>query len=315
MLDSTNWEKLKQKNEENMKAIKNKIRLMYMGAGAALFACTLPGLAATTNVLVGAGGTLTFSPPVVNIHTGDQIIWTWQGIFHSTTSGTLTGTPPTATPNPDGLWDSSVFSQPHSFTNSFPSAGNFPFYCSVHYNSGMTGQVNVAAVAMPPAVSITNPPDGFTFIAPASFTLAATASDSDGTVASIQFFRGTTSLGTVNSIPYSVAVNNLAAGDYTFSAVATDNSGLMGTNAITTHVLTAVPIVLSPLQFLPPADFRFNYTANSGLRYIVQRSSDLNSGIWTTINTNQAGGSLVVFDDTNAAVSPAFYRVGRLPNP
>jgi len=294
-----------------MKLIKQILRLAGAGTGLMILTFGFSDIAATTNVFVGASGTLTFSPKTLTINTGDQIIWTWQGSFHSTTSGTVSG----GTTHPDGLWDSGVNNSPHSFTNSFPTAGNFPFYCSVHFGSGMTGAVAVVSAAVPPTVSITNPPNGFTFSDPASFTLAASASDSDGTVTGVQFFEGATSLGTVSSSPYSVPVNNLSAGDYGFSAVATDNGGLMATNSITVHVVTAAPVVLSAAQFLPPAHFRFNYTANSGLSYIVQRSTDLTGNSWTTLGTNQAGGSPVVFDDTNATASPAFYRVGRLPNP
>jgi plastocyanin len=284
--------------------------------GAMIFASALPGFAATTSVLVGPSLTDTFSPNIVNINAGDQIIWTWQATFHSTTSGTLSGTPPTATPNPNGIWDSGVVtSLPHSFTNSFPSAGNFPFFCSIHYNFGMTGQVNVAAVALPPTVSITNPVNNATFSAPASFTLAATAASSGGSVTNVQFFQGATSLGNATTSPYSVPVNSLAAADYTFSAVASDNSGLTATNAVTIHVVTPVAIVLSAPQFLPPADFRFNYTANSGLTYVIQRSSSLSSGSWTTLSTNVAGGSPILFDDPAASGNPGFYRVGRMPNP
>jgi len=272
-----------------------------------ILAQAFTGFATNTNVLVGAGGTLTFSPSVVNIKTGDQIIWTWQGSFHSTTSG--------ASGTPSGIWDSGVNNQPHSFTNSFPTAGRFPFYCSVHFSENMTGVVNVAAVAVPPTVSITNPTNGATFSAPASFTLAATASDTSGTVTNVQFFQGATSLGNVPGSPYSVSVNNLAAADYTFSAVAANNSGLTATNAITIQVVTAVPIVLSAPQFLPPTHFRFSYTANTGLNYIVQRSGDLSGSNWTTLGTNQASGSPVIFDDTNATANPAFYRVSLLPNP
>jgi hypothetical protein len=76
-----------------------------------------------------------------------------------------------------------------------------------------------------PSLSITNPPDGAGLIAPATFWLAATADDSDGTVAKVQFFRGTTSLGVVTNPPYAVQIRNLGVGTYTYSAVATDNLG------------------------------------------------------------------------------------------
>ena len=275
---------------------------------------TLMVSGATTNVFVGAGGTLTFSPKIVNLNTGDTIIWTWQGSFHSTTSGTLSGTPPSATPHPDGIWDSGVNNMPHSFTNSFATSGNFPFYCSVHYNSSMTGEVVVASAALPPTVSITNPPDGTTLAAPASFALAANASSSSG-ITNVEFFQGAASLGNVTAPPYSVAVNSLAAADYTFSAVASDNAGLTATNSVTVHVVTPVAIILSAPQFLPPGEFRFNYTATPGLSYIVQRAASLNSASWTTLGTNVAGSSPVLFDDPTASGNPGYYRVGRLPNP
>jgi hypothetical protein len=213
------------------------------------------------------------------------------------------------------LWDSTINNRPHAFTNTFTAPGNFSYYCQVHVSFGMTGLISVAAVDLPPTVSITNPVNNATFSAPASFTVAATASDPDGTVTNVQFFQGATSLGDFATSPYSVPVNHLAAADYSFSAVATDNGGLTATNAVTVHVVTPVPIVLSAPQFLSPTDFRFNYTANSGLSYIIQRASNLGSGLWTTLSTNLATGSPMLFDDTAVSGSPAFYRVGLLPNP
>jgi chitinase len=242
------------------------------------------------------------------------VVWVWEGLNHSTTSGT-NGAAGDDNGVPSGLWGSGVNNRPHSFTNTFTSPGNFSYYCQIHFSFGMTGLISVAAVELPPNISITNPTDGATFSAPASFTLAATASDPDGTVTNVQFFQGATSLGNVASSPYTTPVNNLAAADYTFSAVATDNGGLTATNAVTIHVVTPIAIVLSSPRFLPPADFQFNYTANTGLTYIIQRSSNLSSGTWTTMSTNVAGGSPVLFDDPTASGNPGFYRVGLLPNP
>jgi len=286
-----------------MNANKKFSRWMGMAVGTMVLTRALAGFAATTNVTVAPGGSLTFSPAVVHIHTGDRVIWTWTAGGHTSTSGT------SCTAN--GLWNSSGL----AFTNTFNSTGTFAYFCVPHCSLGMTGAVVVTAAALPPTVSITNPVNGATFSALASFTLAATASSSSGTITNVQFFQGATSLGNVTSSPYSVPVSSLTAADYTFSAVASDNAGLTATNSITIHVVTPVSIVLSAPQFLPPADFRFNYTANSGLTYIVQRSTNLDAGNWMTLGTNQAGGNPVLFDDTNAAGSPAFYRVGRLPNP
>jgi plastocyanin len=299
-----------------MKTMRNTIQLIIASACLTFFGHALPGLAAT--IIVNIGTNLTgnaadiFVPATNNINVNDQVIWNWMGNVHSTTSGT-NGVHGDDNGVPSGLWDSGLNNKPHSFTNTFTSAGAFSYYCSMHFSVGMKGLINVAAANVPPTISITNPTDGATFSAPASFTLAATASDSDGTVTNVQFLNGANSLGNVTSSPYSVLVSSLAAGDYAFSAVATDNGGLSATNSITVHVVTPVPIIISTPLFLPPSNFQFSYTANTGLSYIVQKSSDLIN--WTTINTNVAAGSSALFDDSSATGNPGFYRVGLLPNP
>jgi len=98
----------------------------------------------------------------------------------------------------------------------------------------------------PPTVSITAPANGATYTAPASITITATASDSDGTVTKVDFYAGNTLLGTATAAPYSFTWNNVAAGTYNLTAVATDNG-----NATTTS--TAVSVTVGPGQSsLPP---------------------------------------------------------------
>jgi len=310
MLDSTDWQTITKLEKEIMKVIKGFFQLVSASVAMLMAANALTVSAATTNVTVGFGGGDVFNPAIVNINAGDTIIWTWAGSFHTTTSGSA-GTA-------SGFWDSGTTPQNagFSFTNTLSAAGSYPFFCRVHFGSPffMTGLVTVASVSLPPSVSITNPPNGATLAAPASFTLAANASGSSA-ITNVQFFQGAASLGNVTTAPYSVPVNSLAAADYTFSAVAADNGGLMATNSITVHVVTPVAILLSAPQFTPPGDFKFNYTANPGLSYIVQRASSLSPGNWTTLTTNVAGGSSVLYDDSAASGNPAYYRVGRLPNP
>ena len=82
-----------------------------------------------------------------------------------------------------------------------------------------------APANQPPTASLTSPMAGATFTAPATINLAATASDSDGTVAKVDFFAGTTLLGTDTTAPYQLSWSDVPTGSYTLSAVATDNSG------------------------------------------------------------------------------------------
>jgi RHS repeat-associated protein len=83
----------------------------------------------------------------------------------------------------------------------------------------------------PPTVAITSPASGATFVAPANIVLTAAASDSNGTVSKVEFYRGKTLIGTATAAPYSVTWANVAAGSYTVTAKATDNGGASATSA------------------------------------------------------------------------------------
>jgi plastocyanin len=81
----------------------------------------------------------------------------------------------------------------------------------------------------------------------------------------------------------------------------------------TISVVTPAPIRLSDAQQLSPTLFQFSYSAIMGLRYLVQRSTDLTH--WTDLSTNTAAASSIIFQDRDTSQSPAFYRVGLLQNP
>ncbi len=280
--------------------------MALVSAAVAVFNSPLSSFAASTNVTVGSP-TDRFSPANVTINAGDQVIWTWAVGNHSSTSGT-NGVA-------SGLWNSTILPINSKFTNSFPSAGNFVYYCMVHVAFGMTGSVLVATANLPPTVTITNPAPGMVFAAPANVTIQASASDSDGTVTNVQFLVGPTVLANDNAVPFSAVANSLAAGGYTLFAIASDNSGATATNQVAISVVDPVSVLLSAPQTVPPGKFRFSYTANAGLNYIVQSSTNLVSPNWTTLVTNAAASSSIDFTDLNATFNPEFYRVGRLPNP
>ena len=91
-----------------------------------------------------------------------------------------------------------------------------------------------------PTVSITSPIAGQSFTAPASLTITAAASDTDGTISGVDFYVGTQLVGTDTSSPYSAAWSNVAAGSYSLTAVARDNSGGTRTSAAIAVTVTAV---------------------------------------------------------------------------
>jgi fibronectin type 3 domain-containing protein len=108
----------------------------------------------------------------------------------------------------------------------------------------------------PPTVAITNPFDYGTLVGPTDVLVQATASDTDGTVTGVEFFAGTTSLGSDTTSPYSVNWVNVSSGQYVLTAVATDDSSLSTTSA-PVHLTINNPIVslTSPAQDEAFAEF------------------------------------------------------------
>jgi plastocyanin len=276
-----------------------RLLLVLLGLGAGFWPVALE--AATTTVQVQDNA---FSPPTVTINVNDTVQWNWAGInVHSSTAN---GTP--------ALWDSTIQGNGFTFSHTFSSSGSFPYHCNVH--ALQTGTVTVQAANQSPRVGITTPANNATFSAPWTGTLQATNSDPDGTVARVQFLAGTTSLGTVTN-PAATAtlrVTNIAAGNYTLTAKATDNQGAVTTSAgMTIHVVTPAPIVLSSPQRILPSTFQFNYTTTTNLKYVIERSVDLSN--FTPLATNTAAGNAVTFSDTGATGALGYYRVKLQPNP
>lgn len=279
-------------------------RVLITAAAVALINWSSLATCSARVVTIGIanGNALAFFPAVTNIATGDQVVWNWNNTVnqHSTTD--------------TGVWDSGLHPNPFAFTNTFNTAGTFPYFCSLHSGFGMTGSIIVSAPNLPPVVTITNPSSGTVLAAPANLTIQASATD-DGSVTNVQFLVGSVVVTNQTAAPYSATTNNLAAGSYTLSAIATDNLGVKATNAVTLSVVTPVTITISAPARTSASNFQFSYAANVGLRYVIQRSTNLLVADWLTLATNTAAANPANFADTNATTSPGFYRVGRLPNP
>lgn len=82
-----------------------------------------------------------------------------------------------------------------------------------------------APVNLPPSVNISSPTKSTAFIAPATITIDASASDSDGTVVKVEFYNGTVKLGERTTTPWSFTWKEVSEGTYSITAAATDNSG------------------------------------------------------------------------------------------
>ncbi|MEV4114046.1 glycoside hydrolase family 48 protein [Nonomuraea sp. NPDC049695] len=142
----------------------------------------------------------------------------------------------------------------------------------------------------PPTVSLTSPTAGQTFTAPATVPIAANASDADGTISKVDFYQGSTLLGTDTSAPYSYSWTNVAAGSYSITAKATDNGGATTTSSpvgITVSQNTGPALVVSPTTLSVPEAG----TASFGVKLSQAPSANV------TVTTARASG------DTDLTVS------------
>jgi plastocyanin len=259
------------------------------------------------DVDIAVGNALKFTPMVTNINTGDSVMWIWQNTSneHSTT----------ATANPAETWDSGLQTQPFSYTVTFTNAGTYPFFCSRHVSFGMTGEVLVAASLLPPTIGLQSPTAGKVFAAPANVTITAGVTNGSGAVTNVAFCVDSGLVANLTTTPYTTTAHSVAAGGHTLSVVATDTNALTATNSIGISVVTPVAIKLTLPALVSNTNFQFNYSANTGLQYMVQRSTNLMGTNWLTLVTNTAGANPASFTDTNVPVGPEFYRVGLVPNP
>jgi hypothetical protein len=89
----------------------------------------------------------------------------------------------------------------------------------------------VPQVNSPPTVTLTQPANAASFTAPATIPIQANATDPDGTISKVEFFRGATLIGTVSNAPFNLNWTNVTAGFYVLTAKATDNLGGSGTSS------------------------------------------------------------------------------------
>lgn len=93
-----------------------------------------------------------------------------------------------------------------------------------------------AAANVAPTVSLGALPASVA--APAAISLSATAADSDGSVAKVEFYNGAALLATVTQAPYSFNWTGVAAGTYVITARATDNTGAQTTTVASSVTVT-----------------------------------------------------------------------------
>jgi RHS repeat-associated protein len=125
----------------------------------------------------------------------------------------------------------------------FTNGGVYTFQLTASDGQFTTNDTVVVTVLpdprIAPTITLTTPRTvvGVAFEDTADFTLMASASDVDDYVPKIEFFQGDTSVSVQNNNPAALDLTDFTPGNYTFTAVATDNSGLSTTSAPLTVIV------------------------------------------------------------------------------
>ena len=158
---------------------------------------------------------------------------------------------------------------PYSLTWNSVQAGTYYLTARAIDNLGLavTSEIVTLTINLPPTVSLTAPTDGQVVLAPANVTLSATAADQDGTVSKVEFYAGTTLIGTKTTAPFTYDWTAVSAGTYTITAKATDDRGTVTTSAPATLIVNSAPSVsiTSPsnqAMLVPFSNAVINATAN-----------------------------------------------------
>lgn len=124
-------------------------------------------------------------------------------------------------------------SAPHSVTLANLASGTYSFLALAIDDlsaASVSATVNVI-VNTPPSIALTSPGNNATFKAPAAIPLAVEVADSDGSIASVDFFFGDTLIASRTAPPYAITWTEVPQGTYSLTARVTDNLGASATSA------------------------------------------------------------------------------------
>lgn len=160
-----------------------------------------------------ASGTSTTMIPV-----NTTVSWNWVSGFHSTTSGTCSGSC-----TADGLWDSQQNGPPNTYMRVFNQVGTYPYFCSVH-GAMMRGTVIVGTPDY--ALAITNSPQTIFAGQTATFNGTLTAISGYNSVVNLSCGAGhpatctpspTSQTPTALGAPFTLSAGDTTPSDYIFN--------------------------------------------------------------------------------------------------
>lgn len=137
------------------------------------------------------------------------------------------------------------YNAPYTCSWQNAAAGNYTLTAKATDNSGhvtISKGVPVSVTSSSsssPVVSLTDPHQSQSYNSGTTIKIAAKATDADGSISKVQFYRGATLLNTQYKYPYGYYWQDMPAGKYTITAKATDNSGHVTTSAAVSITVTS----------------------------------------------------------------------------
>jgi 5'-nucleotidase/UDP-sugar diphosphatase len=197
---------------------------------------------------------------------------------------------------------------PFQLPVSLNAAGVFSAQAIAFDNDDATATSAVYSVTtvlgnLAPAIAVTSPANGSSFTAPASFTIAANASDPDGWITKVVVYRGATALATNTTAPFQVSLSNQPVGALSFTAVATDNLGVNSTSApVAVTVAKNTNSAELTLQVLHASDFE------AGLDAVADAPAF--SSVLAALKAEYPNNTLILSSGDNYIPGPFFNAAG-----
>jgi hypothetical protein len=194
---------------------------------------------------------------------------------------------------------------PSNGANSFTFPNDTSLTNSPQNFAGQVGVITLVVANQPPVDSITSPANNSFFNPPASIPIVVSATDNDGSVASVRLLTNGVAAATNTVAPFGFTLTNLANGDYTLRALAFDDLALGSTSAPVTIRVSDGPVLIFARGTSGPIQFQFNSII--GADYVVERGTPLTN--FTPVVTNPGNGGIIQFSETNNGDSQRTYRV------